>query len=587
MDKKENVTPVNENEYEQVGKIKSNSKDSYNMIDTHQKLEKVGIKPELFDFDRLLDIQNDISPTRVPKNVRYKRKEDEFEFPLKKSGFFLKLIWLFSKNHLFKQKYPDTGLVKTSFFSLLLYGNGFVLGKYAQNFVLEYIIKWQELLKPVLKEIYKSGWRTKNGKLLLSPKEFNIIGTCERLVNAKGIAEILFKPKNTLHVFNKSCLFLNYYYQIIQAGPNILISSFIKAMRSLTDDIDLFKNYIEEYCDHIFNFFDGRVEKSFIIPLLEAMSGDTLVPEQAKANSRITLLEQKEYRAHEQLNVIMKAREENYNKKIKKIIQELEIESAFLEPISKDIQFKYKIEDNYYSPIDFALKTLSKENSEHCIKNMHTLIEFFDKYYAPILIMRIPIRMEGNIEYAKIFTKEVFSESYSKILVLKIELEKYFDTPFAQCIKLDPSKENEQINDCIKIVAKICDHFFNIGKKLYRASSSIKFVKTSFRPIDPVTLGKINIPYHDRTIYSQNKENETDVYSLNGRIIKNVIQEIRVFCMCFVTGFEPPFRYTIGNEEDKKKKTLDIRIISKDEIKSILERFKFGEEIDILLQSYL
>jgi len=136
-------------------------------------------------------------------------------------------------------------------------------------------------------------------------------------------------------------------------------------------------------------------------------------------------------------------------------------------------------------------------------------------------------------------------------------------------------------------VSKICDQFFNIGKKLYKSSSSIKLEKTSFRPIDPITLGKINIPYYDRTIYSENKENEKYEFSLNGKNVKQALEEIRIFCMYFVISFEPPFRYILEESENKKKKTLYIRIIEKEEIKTLLEKFKNGENIDNLLQSYL
>jgi len=195
--------------------------------------------------------------------------------------------------------------------------------------------------------------------------------------------------------------------------------------------------------------------------------------------------------------------------------------------------------------------------------------------------------MEGSIEYAEIFTKEVFSESYSKIIELKKEIENYMTDPFSECIKLDPSKESYNINQSIITVSKICDQFFNIGKKLYKSSPSIKLEKTSFRPIDPITLGKINIPYYDRTIYSENKENEKYEFSLNGKNVKQALEEIRIFCMYFVISFEPPFRYILEESENKKKKTLYIRIIEKEEIKTLLEKFKNGENIDNMLQAYL
>ena len=573
----------------QVEKIKTYSKDPDEVIKIKQKLEKLGLKQELLNFNSPINFKKDLQPIRIPKKVHYKRREDEFEFPIKKAGFLKKLVWIFTKSNIFKYKYPDTKLVKTSFISLILFGNCFILGNYVQKFLLEYIINWQELFKPVLKIIYKSGWRNKIGKLILTPKEFNILGTCERLANERGITEILFKPKNTIYIYNKSSLFFNYYYQIIQAGTKNLISSFIKAMQPLAgeDNSEQFRNEIEGYCTRIFNFFDNRVENSFIIPILEAMTGEALIPEKVKANSKITLLETKEYRAHERLRVMMKSREEKYNNKIKKIIRELEIELVVLEPISKDIQFKYQTVDRYYSPIEIALNAMGKEDSDHCIKHISTVIEFFDKYYAPVLTMRVPIRMEGSIEYAEIFTKEVFSESYSKIIELKKEIENYMTDPFSECIKLDPSKESYTINQCIITVSKICDQLFNIGKKLYKSSSSIKLEKTSFRPIDPITLGKINIPYYDRTIYSENKENAKYEFSLNGKNVKQVLEEIRIFCMYFVISFEPPFRYILEESENKKKKTLYIRIIEKEEIKTLLEKFKNGENIDNLLQSYL
>jgi hypothetical protein len=283
----------------------------------------------------------------------------------------------------------------------------------------------------------------------------------------------------------------------------------------------------------------------------------------------------------------MKAREESYNNRINKALSRLKAETAFLEPISRDLDYKFLLNDKNYSPIEFALTIMNKNKSEHCVKNMYTAIEFFDRYFAPIITMRVPVRMEGSIEYAEIFTKEVFTDHYSKIIELKADLKNYFDNRFSQCIKEEPLKEGVETGKCLRLVSAVCDQFFEIGKKLHRSSSSVIKGKASFRPIDPVTLGKIHIPYYDRTIHTGGKEiNNTD-FTLNGLLVKQALEQIRVFCINFVVYFEPPFRYTMEKGEDKNRKTLYIRILSKDEIKSVLERYEKGEDVDILLESYV
>lgn len=581
--------PLTEGEKEQVDKIKKYSTDPDEVIKIRQQLDKLASDRELFDFSKPLDIKNEILSERASKESRFRRREDEFEFPVSKAGFFRKFLWLFTKKSLFKAKYPDKSLVKTSFSSLIFFGNSLVLGKYVQKFITEYIFKWQKLFKPVLKVIYRSGWRNRAGKPILTQKEFNIIGTCERLANTRGISEALYSPANTNYIFKKSCLFLNYYYQIVQAGSKLLISSFVKAMKALADEhkVDAFRNSIEEYCTHLFNFFDLRVENSFIIPLLEAMSGETLFPDQARSKSKITILEINEYRAPEKLKLIMKAREESYNNRINKIANQLKAEIAFLEPISADLEYKYFLHDKYFSPIEFALTIMGNRKSEHCIQNMYTSILFFDKYFAPFITMRVPIRMEGSMEYAEIFTKEVFEDNYSKIVKLKNELKKYFDEKFSECIKAELLKSSIDTGKCIKLVSEICDEFFDMGKKLLKSMTAVVKGKITFRPIDPASLGKINIPYFDRTIHGEGKNNDKAEFTLNGMLVKQAMEQIRVFCINFVVYFEPPFRYSSAKGDNKKKKTLYIRIISKDELKSILERFENGEDIDILVQSYL
>ncbi len=572
--------PITEGEKAQVNRIKKYSEDPLEIKQIRQKLENAGYG------EKKPIQQKKKSPIIYSKKnpIPQRRKEDTPVIFIKKKGFFRTLIILITGQSPILTKKDNSRNLKSSIFSFFKYGCVYILQESVVKFVSGYIIKWQEKLKKIFDMLYKAGWRTESGMKYLSPEEFNLITICSRLANEHSLHEIIYQPENTKYIFKISNAFIHYYYQIVNTGVNKLITSFQNALYTYimnAPELNL-KNTPEYYANFIKEFFDGRIEKDFIIPLLEAVTGEIKTINNLRRETRVSLIDTNNYRAEPELLTLMRSRAEQYKTKSIKLKKDIEKEIFFINTVLIDLQKFFKIQNKSISAIDIALllssNILSKQ--KNVIREIIAVVTYFNEYFTPIITMSFPSRLQGRMEYIQLFTKHVFLDDVNVILLKIEELKPYTNHEQYKNLLKELSVTDTQQLTCATAIGDICNSFYSIGKKLLTATTYSEKKKIAVKPIDITEINKFTIPFQDYNILHQvqNQKNE-EIFSIKNKTVNEIIEHIRIFCFNFIKEYEPAYEYRAAKVE--KRKTIFSRLEKHQILKEFLKKLNSEEDIKL------
>ncbi len=572
--------PKTRGEADQINKLKKLSTSSNELLKVRKRLERAGYGEQQKEKITIKDgpiIKS--SKRKLPQ----RRKEDQSVFKKNRLGFFKAFFRILTKRTSFFEHHKKN-LIKADLISLFKYGCGYVLDSEAVRFVKEEVIIWQDLMKPIINPVYKAGWRNSDGIKFLEPIEFNIIGYCARLVNDRGILEILYQPSNTKNIFNQSNSFIQYYYKLLYADINKIVNSFTKAILTFKKEYPDYEIPIkpDECVEKIKEFFDSKVEENFIVPLLSAMSGQNYTIEQARTEANIDSIVDDDYLADAHLKTKMKLREEKYKKKVKHFIKTLKTEIEFLVNIKDDKGKKYVFAQKKLNIIDISiyLNAFNSNKEKHVIRELYGAIAFFNDYFAPFLFLSVKARKQGSAENIQLFEKNVFSKDYASILKLFEMIKSFVNKPeYSQCTKDVDKSDTEKIK-CTSIINDICDFFFNIGEKISQVLNDTHTKRVSYKPLDILHLKTNELPYSDYTSMHKIKNMEKEkIFTIDGIKVMDVLEMIKAFCFSFIKYFESPYVY----KDDKvlEKYTIQARLEKQEKYTEILERLLNGEEIQL------
>ena len=572
--------PGTKGEEEQINRLKKYSKDPLEIKQIRKKLENAG-------YGEKKPIQKKKKGAMIYSgkgSIPQRRKEDTPVFFIKKQGFFKTLIKLLTGQSPILTKKNNTGYLKASIISFFKYGCGYILHENVVKFVSGYIIKLQKKLKTILNMLYKAGWRTESGKKYLSPEEYNLIAICTRLANEHRLHEVVYQPEDTKYIFKISNTFIHYYYQIVNTGVDKLITSFQNALYTYiidTPDLKL-KNKPEYYANFIKEFFDGRIEKDFIIPLLEAATGEIKTINNLKKESKVSLIDTNNYKADPELLSLMQFRAEKYKAKSKKLKKDIEAEIWFINTVLKDLQIFFKLQNKSVTAIELALLLSSGilTKQKNVIREVIAVVTFFNEYFTPIITMSFPSRLQGKMEYVQLFNRNVFEDNVSMILLKTEELKSYMNNEKYINILKELSVSNHQQLKCATIIGDICNNFYSIGKKLLTVTTYSTKKKVAVKPIDLSEIEKLTIPFQDYNILHQvqNQKNE-EIFTIKNKIVREIIEHIRIFCFNFVKEYEPAHEFRAARVE--KRRTIFLRLEKHQILKEFLKKLDSAEDIKL------
>lgn len=570
--------PKTRGEEEQVKRLRKYSDDPAELKHIRKKLESAGYGEKKTFKQKPKNYAGYNRKTPIPQ----RRKEDSPVFFIKKQGFFKSLINLFKSTILTKK--DNKRYIKSSFICFFKYGCGYILNENVIQFVSSYIIKWQEKFRPVLSTLYKTGWRTESGRKYLSPVEFNIISSCSRLTNEHRLHEVVYQPDNTNYIFKVSNAFIHYYYQIINTGVNTLIKSVQNALYTyiMESPEHKLKNKPEEYANFIKEFFDGRVEKDFILPLTEAVSGEIKTIDILKKECRVTLLDTNNYRAEPELLTLMQLRAEQYKAKSEKLKEDIKNELWFINIVLGDLQKFFKIQNKNLTAVELAL-LLSKgilTKQKNVIREIVAAVSFFNEYFTPLITLSFPARLQGRIEYIQLFTKHVFSENVNNIVIKINELKPNMDNDKYSDILNELSTTDYQQIQYVTNVGDICNSFYSIGEKLISVTTFSEKKKVGVKPIDLTELDKFTIPFPDYNVLHQVQDQKNEeIFTLKNKTVKEIIEHIRIFCFNFIRHFEPAYEFRNG--KIVKRRTIFSRLEKNQLLKEFLKKLESEEDIKL------
>jgi len=565
--------PKTKGEKEQINRIKKFSDNPAEIKQIRKKLESAGYGAKKPVRWKNPDTGPIIYNRKNPMPQR--RKEDSPVFIAKKQGFFKTLIKLFTGQSPILTKKDNARYLKTSVICFFKFGCGYILHENVIKFVSRYIIKWQEKLKPIVDMLYKAGWRTESGRKYLSPFEYNIISTCARLTDEHRLHEVVYQPENTKYIFKISNAFIHYYYQIVNTDVNKLINSFQNALYTYilnASELKL-KNKPEYYANFIKEFFDGRVEKDFIRPLIEAVTGDIKTISNLKKESRVSLIDTNNYRADPGLITTMKFRAEQYKAKSEKLKEDIDAEIWFIDTVLKDLQKFFKLQNKSVTAIDLALLLSSGilTKQKNVIREIIALVTFFNEYFTPIITMSFPSRLQGRMEYVQLFTKYVFGDNVSMILLKTEELKPYMNhEQYNNLIKELSISDTGQLK-CATIIGDICNNFYSIGEKLLTVETYSAKKKVAVKPIDLMDINKFTIPFQEYNIMHQvQNQKKEEIFTIKNKTVREIIDHIRIFCFNFIKEYEPAYEYKTAKVV--KRRTIFLRLEKHQILKEFLRK---------------
>lgn len=570
-------------EEQQIENLKKYSKNISEIEKVRGRLERAGYgeaKPEKQDPADRGPIVYGNSAKKQPK----RREEDTQVFTFTGQGFFRSLLNTLFGRSVILASGKNNGKIKKGIGFLLRYRCAYVLDDKVIEFIDEYIMKWQNKMLPMFEALYRRGWRTSDGRKTLSAEQFNIISAVSRLAGCSRLREIRRERYNTLEVYDISNSFIYIYYQLKKHGISKLLESFQNALYAFIAENPQKKlpSEPENYVNSVKSFFDGSVEKDFLLPLLEAVSGSPKTAEQTIYSSRTSSIEIEEYKAGPQLTSVMKAREDKYTKKKSLLEKQVSEELEFIEIVVSDLDKNYTVSSRVMDPLEvsfYLMKNISK-NQKHIVRELFCAIKFFNEYYGSILTMSFPARLQAGTEHIQLFTKEVFSGHLKNIISMANSLKSLLnDTDYANFLENLTEDETEKL-EYAAVFFDICSAFSEMAEMLTHVSTPTSIKRPAARPITQAQIQSLLVPHTEYQAEHQNPDPQKEkVFSIQGIKVGDLINDIRAFCFHFTVYFQPTM--IIRDRKIARSKTLNSRIQKRQKYRNFLNELKTDDNLKL------
>lgn len=576
-----NTSSRTKGEESQISALKKYSSDLSEIEKMRLKLEQAGygekpVKKEKRDPNQIL--------YNSSRKISRRREEDIPVFAISKPRFFKTFFNLITGKSSIHTSSKNQGKIKKGLIYFLKFKCPYILEDNTISYITNYVLKWQQKMRPLLSALYKAGWRTEDGRKILDPEEYNIISTCERISGNYKIIEIRRHKYNTVLIYEIANSFIYSYYQIIKSGREHMLKGFQNALYTFLAEHSKAKlpEKPEFYVNTMKEFFDGRIEDNFIVPLIEAVTGKEKSKKEVELESKTNSINSIDYKADQKLMILMSDRKEKYNTSKIKLQKSVSAEISFLETLQRDIELSINIQNKNIDLLNLSFLVMKNiiAKQSHIVREMFAAVKFFNDYYSTILTISFPARLQGRVEYIELFSKEVFFDEIKEIIKLLSKLKPLInDTEYADFLFNLTDSNQEKLENATKI-GLICNLFFSIADKLVKVTTPTKSKKESTRPIDSAHINKVTIPYREYYILFQVSDaKKDDFYSLKGKLVGDVIENIRTFCFLFIKYFEPP--YEITETVTRRRRTLNYRLSKIQKYKDFINSLSSDDDIKL------